>query len=193
MDIFNSIVIATIVITILSRVGLNVIVYLIVGSLIVYYFYKPKKEKDFVDKNPELAKVFMKLYPFYRFDPVNYKSSVKSANDLVELYESAKLGHRLPNQTIDLAEKMQRDVLNSMEAIMNSLPTTIIGNYEFQSGVLILQKIIQQIVDNIKLIYDDFYDRNGPSIYHPPPSTRSGPWANPLKAKDYNKNWNFFY
>ena len=66
-------------------------------------------------------------------------------------------------------------------------------DYRFQVDLNILQKILQKIVDNIKLIYKYHYEKNGPDIYNPPPSVRSGPWKNPLEDKDYNKYWSFYY
>lgn len=151
------------------------------------------KYKSVLYKNPDLVKVFINLCPFARFDTSNFKWSLVAANQLVKVYESAKIGHVVPNQTIDIAEQLQREVLNNMEALINSFPTTVIADYRFQSSINLLHKVLQNIVDNIKVIYNDYYEQNGPSIYDPPPSARAGPWANPLKAKDYNKYWNFFY
>ena len=143
--------------------------------------------------NPALVKVFISLCPFARFNYKNFKNSLISANQLIRVYESAKLGQQLPNQTIDIAEELQRNTLNSMQSIINSLPSTVIADYRFQVNLDILQKILQKIINDIKIIYDVHYEENGPSTHNPPPSVRSGPWGNPLEAKGYNKNWNFYY
>ena len=143
--------------------------------------------------NPSLVKVFISMCPFARFDSRNFKEALVSANQLVRVYESAKLGQQLPNQTIDIAEALQRNVLNHIQSIIHSLPSTVIADYRFQVDLNILQKILQKIINDIKLIYEAEYERNGPNIYNPPPSTRSGPWDNPLKSKGYNKHWNFYY
>jgi len=143
--------------------------------------------------NPALVKVFVKMCPFARFDTKNFKEALISANQLVRVYESAKLGQEIPNQTIDIAEALQRSVLNHMQSIIHSFPSTVIADYRFQVNLDILQKILQKIINDIKLIYDSEYKKNGPTIYNPPPSTRSGPWDNPLNSKEYNKYWNFYY
>ena len=143
--------------------------------------------------NPALVKVFISMCPFARFDTRNFKEALVAANQLIRVYESAKLGQKLPNQTIDIAEALQRSVLNHMQSIIHSFPSTVIADYRFQVDINILQKILQKIIDNIHLIYQEDYEKNGPNIYNPPPSIRSGPWSNPLYTKEYNKNWNFYY
>jgi len=143
--------------------------------------------------NPALVKVFIKMCPFARFDTRNFKEALVSANQLIRIYKSAKLGQEIPNQTIDIAEALQRNVLNHMQSIIHSFPSTVIADYRFQVDLDILQKILQKIIDDIKLIYNYDYEKNGPNIYNPPPSTRSGPWDNPLNSKEYNKYWNFYY
>ena len=143
--------------------------------------------------NPALVKVFISMCPFARFDTRNFKEALIAANQLIRVYESAKLGQKLPNQTIDIAEELQRNVLNHMQSIIHSFPSTVIADYRFQVDLNILQKILQKIIDDIKLIYQEEFDKNGPNIYNPPPSVRSGPWENPLQTKEYNKYWNFYY
>lgn len=143
--------------------------------------------------NPALVKVFTSMYPFARFDVRNYKEALISTNELIRVYESAKIGHTHPNQTIDIAESLQRNILNHMQSIIHSFPTTVIADYRFEVDINILQKILQKIINDIKLIYEVYYEENGPSIYNPPPSIRSGPWENPLNGKEYNKHWNFYY
>ena len=143
--------------------------------------------------NPALVKVFISMCPFSRFDTKNFKEALVAANQLIRVYESAKLGQKLPNQTIDIAEALQRNVLNHMQSIIHSFPSTVIADYRFQVDLNILQKILQKIIDDIKLIYQAEFDENGPNIYNPPPSVRSGPWDNPLQEKEYNEHWNFYY
>ena len=143
--------------------------------------------------NPALVKVFISMCPFARFDTRNFKEALISANQLVRVYESAKLGQELPNQTIDIAEALQRNVLNHMQSIIHSFPSTVIADYRFQVDLDILQKILQKIINDIKVIYNYEYEKDGPNIYNPPPSVRAGPWENPLKSKGYNKYWNFYY
>lgn len=151
------------------------------------------KQTSVLYMNPALVKIFIKMCPFARFDPLNFKESLVSANQLVRIYESAKIGNQVPNQTIDIAEQLQRNVLNHMESLINSFPSTVIGDHRFQTDMSILQKILQKIINDIQVLYEDYYVQNGPNIYNPPPSLRAGPWKNPLKAKDYNKYWNFYY
>ena len=151
------------------------------------------KHNSVLYMNPILVKIFIKMCPFARFSTNNFKLALLSANQLVRVYESAKLGQKIPNQTIDIAEQLQREVLNNIQAISNSFPTTIMADYRFEANLNVLQKILQNIINDIKLIYDFEYEKNGPNIYNPPPSIRAGPWSNPLESKDYNQSWNFFY
>jgi len=144
-------------------------------------------------KSPGLVKIFTTMLPFAIFNVINFKEALVAANQLVRVHESAKLGHRVPNQTIDIVEALQREVMNNMQSIINSLPTTVMPGYRFQVDLNILQKILQKIVDDTKLMYRYDYEKNGPDIYNPPPSVRSGPWRNPIGDKDYNTNWNFYY
>lgn len=143
--------------------------------------------------NPALVKIFIKMCPFYRFNTRNFKEALVSTNQLIRVYESAKLGHQLPNQTIDIADGLYRNIMNQMQSIIHSFPSTVIADYRFQVYLNILQKILQKIIDDIKIIYEMEYAKNGPNIYNPPPSVRSGPWNNPLISKEYNKHWNFYY
>ena len=175
---------------------LSVLILLIV----VYYYFsnmkineEPKeKSKDFINRNNSLVYVFNRLLPFYRIDPVNFKNALNNGNDLIKVYESAKKGHLIPNQTIDIAEQLQRNILNYLHSITHSFPTTVIGDYEFQSKVSLVQKVTHDIVNNIKIIYEDYYHQNGPDIYTPPPSIRSGPQGNPSDDNNYSENWNFY-
>lgn len=143
--------------------------------------------------NPNIVKIFINMIPFARFDTKNFKEALIQTNQLVRVYESAKLGQKLPNQTIDIAEELQRNILNHLQSIIHSFPSTVIADYRFQVQLSVLQKILQKIIDDIKNIYNKEYEKNGPNIYNPPPSIRSGPWKNPLSSKEYNKNWNFYY
>ena len=76
-----------------------------------------------------------------------------------------------------------------MQSILHSIPSTD-NNFEIYLNTL--QKILQKIVDDVKLIYEKEYEKNGPNIYNPPPSIRSGPWSNPIDSKEYNPFWNFY-
>jgi hypothetical protein len=158
-----------------------------------YNFFLNNQHNSVLYMSPPLVKVFTSMYPFARFDIINYKEALIATNELIRVYESAKIGQKLPNQTIDIAEALQRNILNHMQSIIHSFPTTVIADYRFQVYINILQKILQKIIDDIKLIYEIYYEENGPSISNPPPSVRSGPWENPLKEKEYNKYWNFYY
>ena len=158
-----------------------------------YNFFFSNQHNSVLYMNPALVKVFTSMYPFARFDIINYKEALISTNELIRVYESSKIGHKLPNQTIDIAEALQRNILNHMQSIIHSFPTTLIADYRFQVDLNILQKILQKIINDIKLIYEIYYEENGPSIYNPPPNVRAGPWENPLNEKEYNKNWNFYY
>ena len=149
--------------------------------------------KSFLYKNPALLTIFSKFLPYCKFDTKNYKEALVAGNQLVLLYESAKKGHRFPNQSIDLAEQLQRDIMNSCQALVLSFPTTVVADYRYEANLDVLQKVLQNIVDNIKLIYEDKYVQDGPDIYSPPPDINSGPWKNPLNDKEYNKYWNFYY
>ena len=102
-------------------------------------------------------------------------------------------GNQIPNQIIDIAEQLQRDILNDIQSLIHSFPSTVIDNHNFEVYRNILQKILQNIIDDIKDIYLERYERVGPTIYNPPPCNRSGPWKNPLVEKDYNSNWNYYY
>ena len=93
--------------------------------------------------NPALVKVFMSMCPFARFDTRNFKEALIAANQLIRVHESAKLGQQIPNQTIDIAEALQRSVLNHMQSIIHSFPSTVIADYRFQVDLDILQKILQ--------------------------------------------------
>jgi hypothetical protein len=221
--IFKNIIIIVIIILLLkSNLQINVLFYLFIGGLILFMFLKQekiKKEKNYYEKlqklnkimnkknkqifsqinnsvlykNPLLVKVFIRMYPFSRFNIKNFKEALISTNQLIRVYESAKLGQKLPNQTIDIVEELQRNILNNMQSIIHSFPSTVIADYRFQVDLNILQKILQKIIDDIHLIYQEDYEKNGPNIYNPPPSIRSGPWSNPLYTKEYNNNWNFYY
>ncbi len=147
----------------------------------------------YLTKNKSLMKIFNRLLPFYRLDSVNYKNSLNSANDLIKVYESAKIGNLVPKQTIDIAEQLQRNIMNYIHSISHSFPTTVVGDYEFQSKVSLLHKITEGIVEDIKTIYEDYYYQNGPDIHTPPPSIRSGPRGNPSEDATYSRNWNFYY
>lgn len=144
-------------------------------------------------KNPELVKVFINLCPFYRFDTKNFKEALTLSNQLVRVHESAKLGHKNPNQTIDIAEELQRSILNHIQSMIHSFPSTVIAGYRFQANLNILQKVLQNIIKDIKNIYDFHYESTGINIINPPPSVRSGEWENPVKSKGYSENWNFYY
>jgi hypothetical protein len=149
--------------------------------------------RSILHKNPALVKVFSSLYVFARFDKRNFRAALIHANQLIRIYESSKIGIVLPAQTIDVAERQMRNCMNSVHAMIHSLPSTTVGDFRYQVSLNILQKVLQKIIDDIKLIADSQYHKLGPDIYNPPPSTRAGPWPNPLKEKDYNKYYEQYY
>ena len=218
--IFKSILIGLVLINILvnNPISIQVILYILIALITGYLFYnynKPKEDneiynkvvtrmtrrdtpfapkyKSYLYKNPALLTIFAELLPYCKFDTKNYQEALIAGNQLVLLYESAKIGHRFPNQSIDLAEQLQRNIMNSCQALVLSFPTTVVSNYRFEASLDTLQRVVQNIIDNIKLIYEDKYVRNGPNIYSPPPNINCGPWKNPLDSKEYNKYWNFYY
>ena len=218
--IFKSVLIGLILLNILvnNPISIQVIIYIVIGGIIGYLYYKKYKPKDdseiykkivtkmtrrdtpfdpkyksYLYKNPALLTIFAQFLPYCKFDTKNYQEALIAGNQLVLLYESAKIGHEFPSQSISLAEQLQRNIMNSCQALVLSYPTTVVADYRFEADIKILQKVVQNIVNNIKLIYEDHYVQNGPNIYSPPPDINCGPWKNPLNEKEYNKYWNFYY
>jgi hypothetical protein len=192
----------------------NNIIYIVLLIFLIYIFYSKNNNdvydslvdtmnkkytpfdhtyQSFLYKNPALITIFARFLPYCKFDTKNYKEALIAGNQLVLLYESAKKGHRFPNQSIDLAEQLRRDIMNSCQALVLSFPTTVVADYKYNANLNVLQKVLQNIIDNIKLIYEDKYVQYGPDIHSPPPSINNGPWKNPLDDKEYNSYWNFYY
>lgn len=201
-----------------NNITIQGIIYIILAGVIAYLYYGYNEPKDdnniyreivrklkrhetrfdpryqsYLYKNPALLTIFSKFLPYCKFDTKNYKDALVAGNQLVILYESAKIGHQFPIQTISLAEQLQRNIMNNCQALILSFPTTVVSNYNFEANLVILQQVLQKIIDDIKLIYEDKYVQNGPDIYSPPPDVDSGPWKNPLNERDYDQNWNFYY
>jgi hypothetical protein len=147
------------------------------------------KHTSLLYKNPDLVYIFIKMCYISRFNNRNFKLALVATNQIITIYESVKIGNLLPNQTIDIVEELQKEILNNMQSILHSIPST---NNNFEIYLNTLQKILQKIVDDVKLIYEKEYEKNGPNIYNPPPSIRSGPWSNPIDSKEYNPSWNFY-
>jgi len=147
---------------------------------------------DFIiHKNNAIAKVFSNILPYADFSVENFKEALLSTNELIRVYESSKLGHKFPKHTIDIAEELKRNILNSLQSVSHSFPSSSLNTFE--SNITILSKILQKIINDIKLIYKTEYKKYGPDIYNPPPDVNSGEWSNPLNEKNYNKYWNFHY
>jgi hypothetical protein len=205
-------------IVLINNISINNIIYIVIAVIFSYLFYvyfNPENSNNVYDKivntmnkkytpfdytqqsllykNPALLTIFARFLPYCKFDTKNYKEALVAGNQLVLLYESAKKGHRFPNQSIDLAEQLQRDIMNSCQALVLSFPTTVVADYRYEANLNVLQKVLQNIIDNIKLIYEDKYSQYGPDIHSPPPSINNGPWKNPLDDKEYNSYWNFYY
>jgi hypothetical protein len=149
--------------------------------------------RSLLHKNPALITILAKLYVFGRFDRQNFKDALISANQLIRVYESSKIGVVLPDQIIDIAEELQRNTMNYIHSMIHSLPSTTIGDYRWQVQLDILQKVLQKIIDDIKLISEAQYEKIGPTIYNPPPDYRSGAWPNPIAQKEYNAHWDQYY
>jgi Ca2+/Na+ antiporter len=214
---FQSIVIVVIITTLLNRFILPYQILFILLSFFISYLWVTYKNKNnrideykndiYLDKlnnimnkgyskhtsvlykNPDLVYIFIKMCYISRFNNRNFKSALVATNQIITIYESVKIGNLLPNQTIDIVEELQKEILNNMQSILHSIPST---NNNFEIYLNTLQKILQKIVDDVKLIYEKEYEKNGPNIYNPPPSIRSGPWSNPIDSKEYNPSWNFY-
>ena len=214
---FQSIVIIVIITTLLNRFILPYQILFIILSFFISYLWITYKNKNnrideykndiYLDKlnnimnkgyskhtsvlykNPELVYIFIKMCYISRFNSRNFKSALVATNQMITIYESVKIGNLLPNQTIDIIEELQKEILNNMQSILHSIPSTD-NNFEIYLNTL--QKILQKIVDDVKLIYEKEYEKNGPNIYNPPPSIRSGPGSNPIDSKEYNPFWNFY-
>jgi len=169
---------------------------IIVIIIILFYLYKYFINKTNINKKDtkiKLVNAFTNLYPYSTLNLKNYNDAIQSTNQLVILQDMAHKGHQIPNQVIDIAEQLQRDIMNDIQSLIHSFHSTVIDNHKFEVHRNILQKILQEIVDDIKNIYKRRYNRIGPSIYNPPPSNREGPWKNPLDEENYSPNWNFYY
>jgi hypothetical protein len=152
-----------------------------------------KSARFILQKNPALIEIFSGLFVFARFDKQNFKNALIQANQLERIYKSSQIGVVLPDQIIDIAEGLMRDILNSIHSMIHSLPSTTIGDYRWQVQLNILQKVLQKIIDDIKEIAKIQYEKIGPTIHSPPPDVRCGPWANPLSQKEYNPYWEQYY
>jgi len=152
-----------------------------------------KSARSLLHRNPALVECFAKLYVFARFDRKNFKDALISANQLIRVYESSKIGVVLPNQVIDIAEELQRNTMNYMHSMIHSLPSTTVGDFRWQVNLNILQKVLQKIIDDIKLISEAQYHQVGPTIYNPPPDYRAGPWPDPTKSPEYSDRWDQYY
>ena len=186
-------------------------IIIIIFIIIIYYFYNNQKnillneklnnnntifnnwETSHLYKNPSIIIIFKKLLPFYKFNEKNYSDALKSCNHLIKIHDSAKIGHKYPNQTIDMAEELQRNIMNNIQSLIHSFPSSIIGNGRFEIYCDILHKITQKVVNDIREIYFQYYNKNKININTPPPSIYSGPSLNPIYSKGYNKYWNFYY
>lgn len=164
--------------------------FLILVLLFICY-YKNNKIPTISSKKM-LEQIFIKLYPYSTLNPKNYNDALKSSKELLIIKNNVK-NNNIPNQVIDIAEQLQRNILNDIQSLIHSFPSTVIDNHKFEVYRNILQKILQEIVYNIKNTYLERYKRVGPTIYNPPPCSRSGPREDPLNEKDYKSSWNFYY
>lgn len=152
-----------------------------------------KDSDSILYKNPELVKIFIKLLPFSRFNIKNFNDAIKSSEQIVRVFISFQIGHKIPYQTLEIVEQLQRNILNNIHSMVHSFPSSEISDYRFNSYIKILQQILQKIIDDIKLLYEEYYNKNGPDIYNPPPCIYSGEWDNPINSKEYNKYWNYYF
>lgn len=152
-----------------------------------------KSARSLLHRNPALVNCFANMYVIARYDKKNFKDALISANQLIRIYESVKLGVVLPDQMIDIAEELQRNTMNYIHSIINSLPSSTVGDFRWQVNMNILQQVLQKITNDIKLLAKFQYEKTGATIYNPPPDYRSGTWANPLNSPEYSENWNQYY
>ena len=66
-----------------------------------------KKLDNLLDKNDSLLnssliKIFVKLYPYSRFNPDCFSKALNGSNQLCRIYESVKLGQSNINHVIDI-------------------------------------------------------------------------------------------
>lgn len=185
----------------------NVWFCILIAILLSYYFITTKditkhtdnddmkkKLDDLLDKNdsllnPSLVKIFVKLYPYSRFNPDCFSKALIGSNQLCRLYESVKVGNSNINHIIDITEELQRNILNNLESISHSFPVSINSHDKFKAYIKILHKLLEKMNDDIKKIYQYKYDKSGPDIHNPPPTTRGHPWSNP----DNNDTWSFYH
>ena len=46
-----------------------------------------------------------------------------------------------------------------------SFPTTVVANYRYEANLNVLQKVLQNIIDNIKLIYEEILLLHTPDFW----------------------------
>ena len=150
------------------------------------------EEYFYIHNHPAISKVFSNILPYAEYNIQNFKEALISTNEFINIYETSKLReYKFPKHTIDIAEDLKRNILNSLQSVSHSFPFS--SENSFETNVTILSKLLQKLIKDIKVIYKAEYKKQGPNIYNPPPDVNSGEWSNPLEEKNYNKYWNFHY
>ena len=144
-----------------------------------------------IHKNIGISTIFENILPYIEYNPESFKEALLSTSDLIKIHETLQLDYQYKKHTIDIVEELKRNILNNLQSLFHSFPSSV--EYEYQQNIDILSTELQKIINDIKSIYKNNYKKYGPDIYNSPPDVNLGEWSNPLREKNYNKHWNFYY
>lgn len=167
--IYVTVIIGTILV--LSRVNItvHVIVGLIVGILIVYYYNEKnvytghvflKSMKDILnsnlmkpDKNKHLAKnselvLFLDGHKeYYRYNPKLWNDLVRYINNFLHIMNDIEIGVERFNMDYDTMKGLKRKIMNTFHSFVHRIPHTPHSNDKFHIGMERLENLLNQDID----------------------------------------------
>lgn len=115
----------------------------------------------YFDNYPEIIDFFYSIQWVYPYSPKNYRELINSTDELLLLYEDMQIGVALPNQHYDVAIQHKQSMLNSLHAILYSLPSHKVMDKTIFTAIDRLHQIINKYVFAMASICNKSIDDHG--------------------------------
>ncbi|ARF09245.1 hypothetical protein Catovirus_2_194 [Catovirus CTV1] len=164
-------------------IGLNIILAIFISVIIVLYLnsknvydnnklkniYKNKTElirptPAKIQNYPKFTNFVFSIQDMYPYNPPSYEDMVDAIDNILELYEEAKIDPTISGLNYNLIDQQRKEAVNSLHTIIFNLPSNNVYINKLNESIDVLNNLINELMNEVfylnKLdIFNNGYDR----------------------------------
>lgn len=105
------------------------------------------------DKYKDIVSFFFSIQDFYIYNPQAYEEVIENVDSFFKIYEDINNAPELSNDYFELSENKKKSALNALHSLIFKIPTSIIAIKKLNKSIVVLEKILNNYLDNLILIH----------------------------------------